>query len=221
MLRAQQARPQGSAGISAALKQARSSLHRIVLQDYVHGIILLQQMPFVSQPLLVQARMDKERIEAEKAEVVAQASSQKQVLVSEVSMLRNEIIQASRAPPSASKGFGRPVPGDVADALERRKAFEEQFSMTMRQLREELMGTSIKQLSGRSQTPQSVRALLALSDERISRIMEEAYQVFATRQFTCSARAVHTKKGRGQIESQSILTHHLKRAGSRGREVAH
>ena len=70
------------------------------------------------------------------------------------------------------------LPDNVAEALERRKAFEEQFSMTLRSLREELMDTSIKRLSGRGQTPQGVRALLVLSDERITRIMAEAAKVF-------------------------------------------
>jgi len=134
---------------------------------------------------LKQARMEKERKEAEKAEVVAQANSQKQVLAGEVKSLRGEIqsLKGSVSNPLAAPGSpikGGPVgvlPDNVAEALERRKAFEEQFSMTLRSLREELMDTSIKRLSGRSQTPQGVRALLVLSDERITRIMAEAAKV--------------------------------------------
>jgi hypothetical protein len=69
------------------------------------------------------------------------------------------------------------LPDSVAEALAQRKVFEETFSKTLRSLREELMDTSIKRLSSRSQTPQGIRALLLLSDERIDRIMEEALRV--------------------------------------------
>ena len=69
------------------------------------------------------------------------------------------------------------LPDSLAEALAQRKAFEETFSMTLRSLREELMDTSIKRLSSRSQTPQGIRTLLLLSDERIDRIMEEALRV--------------------------------------------
>lgn len=69
------------------------------------------------------------------------------------------------------------LPDSVAEALAQRKAFEETFSKTLRSLREELMDTSIKRLSSRSQTPQGIRSLLLLSDERIDRIMEEALRV--------------------------------------------
>ena len=69
------------------------------------------------------------------------------------------------------------LPDSVAEALAQRKVFEETFSKTLRSLREELMDTSIKRLSSRSQTPQGIRSLLLLSDERIDRIMEEALRV--------------------------------------------
>jgi hypothetical protein len=69
------------------------------------------------------------------------------------------------------------LPDSVAEALAQRKVFEETFSKTLRSLREELMDTSIKRLSSRSQTPQGIRTLLLLSDERIDRIMEEALRV--------------------------------------------
>lgn len=132
--------------------------------------------------------MEKERKEAEKAEVVAQANQQKQMLASEVRSLRGEIqglkgsmgnpLALAAAPGSPMRsGAAGVLPENVAEALERRKAFEEQFSMTLRSLREELMDTSIKRLSSRSQTPQGVRALLVLSDERIDRIMTEAAKV--------------------------------------------
>lgn len=134
---------------------------------------------------LKQARMEKERKEAEKAEVVRQANAQKQMLASEVKTLRAEIqgLKGSLSNPLAnmtSSTINGPVgvlPENVAEALERRKAFEEQFSMTIRSLREELVDTSIKRISGRSQTPQGIRALLVLSDERIERIMAEASKV--------------------------------------------
>ena len=131
----------------------------------------------------LQARMEKERKEAEKAEVVAQANQQKQMLAGEVKSLRGEIqvMKGSMSNPLAGspmKGGALAIlPENVTEALERRKAFEEQFSMTLRSLREELMDTSIKRLSSRSQTPQGVRALLVLSDERIDRIMAEAAKV--------------------------------------------
>ena len=54
------------------------------------------------------------------------------------------------------------LPENVAEALERRKAFEEQFSMTLRSMREELMDTSIKRLSGRSRTPQGRQRRLSV-----------------------------------------------------------
>mmetsp|Transcript_83160 Transcript_83160/g.134846 ORF Transcript_83160/g.134846 Transcript_83160/m.134846 type:complete len:254 (+) Transcript_83160:96-857(+) len=134
---------------------------------------------------LKQARMQKERKEAEKAEVVAQANSQKQLLAGEVRSLRGEVqgLKGNVSNPLAAPGSPMKagsvgmLPENVAEALERRKAFEEQFSMTLRSMREELMDTSIKRLSGRSQTPQGVRALLVLSDERINRIMAEAAKV--------------------------------------------
>jgi hypothetical protein len=134
---------------------------------------------------LKQARMEKERKEAEKAEVVRQANAQKQMLASEVKTLRAEIqgLKVSLSNPlaimdaPAANGAVGILPENVAEALERRKAFEEQFSMTIRSLREELMDTSIKRISSRSQTPQGIRALLVLSDERIERIMAEASKV--------------------------------------------
>jgi hypothetical protein len=134
---------------------------------------------------LKQARMEKERKEAEKAEVVRQANAQKQMLAGEVKNLRAEIhgLKGSLSNPlaitngSPAKGIVGLLPENVAEALERRKAFEEQFSMTLRSLREELVDTSIKRISSRSQTPQGIRALLVLSDERIERIMAEATKV--------------------------------------------
>eukprot|EP00802_Teleaulax_amphioxeia_P023022 Tamp_23543.p1 GENE.Tamp_23543~~Tamp_23543.p1 ORF type:complete len:271 (+),score=89.40 Tamp_23543:24-815(+) len=134
------------------------------------------------------ARIEKERKEAEKAEVVAQANAQKQVLAAEVQQLQvdvrrlktlsssNPLAQQSYGPGSAQPASFA-LPDNVAEALARRKAFEETFSMTLRSLREELMDTSVKRLSSRSQTPQGIRALLLLSDERIDRIMDEALRV--------------------------------------------
>lgn len=129
--------------------------------------------------------MEKARKDAEKAEVVAQANAQKKVLATEINQLRAEI---QRVNPSLSNPLGVPgsplkatpagvLPENVAEALERRKAFEDSFSMTLRSLREELTDTSIKRLSSRSQTPQGIRALLVLSDERIDRIMDESLKV--------------------------------------------
>jgi hypothetical protein len=130
----------------------------------------------------VQAQMEKQRKEAEKAEVVAQANSEKQVLANEIKNLRALVQQggsssnplAERSGPVSSVAL---LPDNVVDALERRKAFEEQFSLTIRSLREELQETSIKRLSSRSQTPQGIRALLLLCDERINKIMAEAVKV--------------------------------------------
>jgi len=147
-----------------------------------------------------QARIEKERKEAEKAEVVAQANAQKQVLAAEVQQLQvdvrrlktlsssNPLAQQSYGPGSAQPASFA-LPDNVAEALARRKAFEETFSMTLRSLREELMDTSVKRLSSRSQTPQGIRALLLLSDERIDRIMDEALRV---RSLPCAAPAPST-----------------------------
>ena len=130
-----------------------------------------------------QARIEKERKEAEKAEVVAQANAQKQVLATEVRQLqadirRLQVLSSSnqQRTPARMASAGA-LPDSVAEALAQRKVFEETFSKTLRSLREELMDTSIKRLSSRSQTPQGIRALLLLSDERIDRIMEEALRV--------------------------------------------
>ena len=130
----------------------------------------------------VQAQIEKQRKEAEKAEVVAQANSEKQVLANEIKNLRALVQQggsssnplAERSGPVSSVAL---LPDNVVDALERRKAFEEQFSLNIRSLREELQETSIKRLSSRSQTPQGIRALLLLCDERINKIMAEAVKV--------------------------------------------
>ena len=130
-----------------------------------------------------QARIEKERKEAEKAEVVAQANAQKQVLATEVRQLqadirRLQVLSSSnqQRTPARMASAGA-LPDSVAEALAQRKVFEETFSKTLRSLREELMDTSIKRLSSRSQTPQGIRTLLLLSDERIDRIMEEALRV--------------------------------------------
>ena len=158
---------------------------------------------------LVQARMQKERKVAEKAEVVAQADAQKKMLADEVKKLRSEVQTKQLESANTST-----VPGPVSEALEKRKAFQEQFSVTLRQLREELVETSVKRLSGRSRTPQGIRALLVLSDERIVRIMNEAHQVpvedrlhiEAVRLFimNCKQRLALNEYARGMLHSALV-----------------
>ena len=158
---------------------------------------------------LVQARMQKERKVAEKAEVVAQADAQKKMLADEVKRLRTEVQTKQLESANTST-----VPGIVSEALEKRKAFQEQFSVTLRQLREELVETSVKRLSGRSRTPQGIRALLVLSDERIVRIMNEAHQVpvedrlhiEAVRLFimNCKQRLALNEYARGMLHSALV-----------------
>jgi hypothetical protein len=54
---------------------------------------------------------------------------------------------------------------------------QENFTRTLRDLRRELDGSSIKNLSTKGQVPLGIRSLLQLSNERIEKVMEEAAQV--------------------------------------------
>mmetsp|Transcript_27589 Transcript_27589/g.56528 ORF Transcript_27589/g.56528 Transcript_27589/m.56528 type:complete len:266 (+) Transcript_27589:31-828(+) len=66
---------------------------------------------------------------------------------------------------------------DLAEALQRKKDFEENFTRTIRDLRKELEQSDLKQLSAKSQVPLGVKSLVQLGNERIEKVMEEASQV--------------------------------------------
>mmetsp|Transcript_25543 Transcript_25543/g.40029 ORF Transcript_25543/g.40029 Transcript_25543/m.40029 type:complete len:235 (+) Transcript_25543:398-1102(+) len=132
-----------------------------------------------SSEALKQVRMEVARLEAQKAEVIAQANAQKALLAKEVKSLRAELERQQDSNVSKTNTSG--IPGnqsrDVAEALQRKREFEENFTRTLRDLRKELEHTSLKHLSSRGQVPLGVRSLLQLSNERIEKVMEEAAQM--------------------------------------------
>jgi len=120
-----------------------------------------------------------QRLEAQKAEVIAQANAQKAVLAKEVKSLRAEL---DRVKPGNLAGGAPSIPlseGEtaLADALKKRREFEENFTRTLRDLRRELDESSIKNLSTHGQVPLGIRSLLQLSNERVEKVMEETAQV--------------------------------------------
>ncbi|EKX40037.1 hypothetical protein GUITHDRAFT_113773 [Guillardia theta CCMP2712] len=125
---------------------------------------------------LRQAQIEIARLEAQKAEVIAQANAQKAVLAKEVKSLRAELERLGPNRNGAMSGDNVPTE-DLVDSLQRRKEFEENFTRTLRDLRKELENTSIKSLSSKGQVSLGIRSLLQLSNERIEKVMEEAAQV--------------------------------------------
>jgi len=66
---------------------------------------------------------------------------------------------------------------DLAEALQRKKDFEENFTRTVRDLRKELEQSDLKQMVGKNQVPLGIKSTLQLSNERIEKVMEEISQV--------------------------------------------
>jgi hypothetical protein len=126
---------------------------------------------------LKQAHMEVARLEAQKAEIISQATAQKALLAREVKSLRGELEQAGLSGGGALPAGTSKQTQEIADALQRRREFEENFTRALRDLRTGLEQTSIKALSSRGQVPLGVRSLLQLSNERIDKIIEEAAQV--------------------------------------------
>mmetsp|Transcript_22859 Transcript_22859/g.54649 ORF Transcript_22859/g.54649 Transcript_22859/m.54649 type:complete len:302 (-) Transcript_22859:73-978(-) len=125
---------------------------------------------------LKQAHMEVARLEAQKAEIVSQATAQKALLAREVKALRSELERSGLSGAGALPGASQQTQ-EVANALQRRREFEENFTRTLRDLRKGLEQTSIKALSSKGQVPLGVRSLLQLSNERVDKIVEEAAQV--------------------------------------------
>eukprot|EP00960_Hanusia_phi_P041407 754978-Hanusia_phi.AAC.8 len=126
-----------------------------------------------SSHALRQAQIEIARLEAQKAEVIAQANAQKAVLAKEVhyplAVTHKFFIRYSGQEPSSGTGEicgENAQTDDLVDTLQKRKEFEENFTRTLRDLRKELENTSIKSLSSKGQ----------LSNERIEKVMEEAAQ---------------------------------------------
>lgn len=119
------------------------------------------------------------RLEAQKAEVVAQTNAQKALLAKEVKHLRSEIdltkARADAAQPAQINTGDQNK--EIIEALQRRKEFEENFTRTLRDLRKELEQTSLKNINAKNQLPLGVRSMIHLSNERIEKVMEEASQV--------------------------------------------
>ena len=117
------------------------------------------------------------RTARERDEAIAKANQQKALLAKEVKTLREELYEANSILEynvQQQQLITYDPNSPIAQALAQRREFEENFTRNLREIREALSKTSLKELSASSATPVGIRTLLQKSDTKINRVLEAA-----------------------------------------------
>lgn len=147
------------------------------LQELRVGHEIRQKAAVGNERLLQNLEDDMRRMARERDEAIVKANGQKGLLAKEVRTLREELFEANSVLEynvQQQQMITYDPNSPVARALAQRREFEENFTRNLRELREALSQTSLKELSASTASPVGIRTLLQMSDKKINAVVEAA-----------------------------------------------